>query len=44
MIFQDYALFHWLTVEDNIVFGLQMKDVPRHKQKSIVNTTSTLSV
>jgi NitT/TauT family transport system ATP-binding protein len=37
MIFQDYALFHWLTVEDNIVFGLQMKDVPRHKQKSIVN-------
>ena len=37
MIFQDYALFHWLTVESDIVFGLQMKDVPRHKQKSIVN-------
>jgi NitT/TauT family transport system ATP-binding protein len=36
MIFQDYALFHWLTVEDNIAFGLQMKNVPRHKQKSIV--------
>ena len=29
MIFQDYALFHWLTVEDNIAFGLQMKDVAR---------------
>ena len=37
MIFQDYALFHWLTVEDNIAFGLQMKNVPRHKQKNMVN-------
>jgi NitT/TauT family transport system ATP-binding protein len=36
MIFQDYALFHWLTVEDNITFGLQMKNIPRHKQESIV--------
>jgi NitT/TauT family transport system ATP-binding protein len=36
MIFQDYALFHWLTVEDNIAFGLQMKNVPREQQKSIV--------
>lgn len=37
MIFQDYALFHWLSVEDNIAFGLQMKDVARVKQKSIVS-------
>jgi NitT/TauT family transport system ATP-binding protein len=36
MIFQDYALFHWLTVQDNIAFGLQMKNVPKHKQKSFV--------
>ena len=36
MIFQDYALFHWLTVNDNIAFGLQMKNVAKHKQKSIV--------
>jgi NitT/TauT family transport system ATP-binding protein len=36
MIFQDYALFHWLTVKDNIAFGLQMKNVAKHKQKSIV--------
>ena len=36
MIFQDYALFHWLTVQDNIAFGLQMKNVPTHKQKSFV--------
>ena len=27
MIFQDYALFHWLTVEDNIAFGLEMKNI-----------------
>jgi len=27
MIFQDYALFHWLSVEDNIAFGLEMKNV-----------------
>ncbi len=36
MIFQDYALFHWLTVKDNIAFGLQMKNVAKHKQKSMV--------
>jgi NitT/TauT family transport system ATP-binding protein len=36
MIFQDYALFHWLTVKDNIAFGLQMKNVAKHEQKSIV--------
>jgi ABC-type nitrate/sulfonate/bicarbonate transport system ATPase subunit len=30
------VLFHWVTVEDNIAFGLQMKDVARQKQKSIV--------
>ena len=36
IIFQDYALFHRLTVEDNIAFGLQMKNVPREQQKNIV--------
>ncbi|MBX9592431.1 MAG: ABC transporter ATP-binding protein [Hyphomonadaceae bacterium] len=36
MIFQDYALFHWLTVEENISFGLEMKNVPRDERKSVV--------
>ena len=28
MVFQDYALFPWLTVERNIAFGLEIKGVP----------------
>ncbi|MEN3274330.1 MAG: NitT/TauT family transport system ATP-binding protein [Massilia sp.] len=29
MVFQEYALFHWMTVERNIAFGLEIKRVPR---------------
>jgi NitT/TauT family transport system ATP-binding protein len=29
MVFQEYALFPWMTVEDNIGFGLQIKGMPR---------------
>ena len=36
MIFQDYALFHWLTVEENIAFGLEMKNIPREQRKGII--------
>jgi len=36
MVFQDYALFPWLTVEQNIVFGLEMKKVPADERKAIV--------
>jgi NitT/TauT family transport system ATP-binding protein len=35
MIFQEYALFPWMSVFDNIVFGLEMKDVPRKERKDI---------
>ena len=31
MIFQDYALFPWMSAAQNIVFGLEMKGLPRHK-------------
>ena len=32
MIFQDYALFPWASVSQNIAFGLEMKNLPSHKR------------
>ncbi len=29
MVFQEYALFPWMTVENNIGFGLEIKGVPK---------------
>jgi NitT/TauT family transport system ATP-binding protein len=29
MVFQEYALFPWMTVEDNIGFGLEIKGMPK---------------
>jgi ABC-type nitrate/sulfonate/bicarbonate transport system ATPase subunit len=37
MIFQDYALFPWMSVIENISFGLQMKLLPRHKRDDIAH-------
>ncbi len=36
MVFQDYALFPWLTVEQNISFGLEMKKVAPEARQSII--------
>jgi NitT/TauT family transport system ATP-binding protein len=36
MVFQDYALFPWLTVEQNIAFGLEMKKVPLPTRQAVV--------
>ncbi|VTU27439.1 ABC transporter ATP-binding protein [Variovorax sp. RA8] len=36
MVFQDYALFPWLTVEQNIAFGLEMKKVPAEQRRAII--------
>jgi NitT/TauT family transport system ATP-binding protein len=36
MIFQDYALFPWLTVQDNIAFGLEMKNIKPAERSRIV--------
>ncbi|TWI66296.1 NitT/TauT family transport system ATP-binding protein [Pseudoduganella lurida] len=29
MVFQEYALFPWMTVEDNVAFGLEIKRQPK---------------
>jgi NitT/TauT family transport system ATP-binding protein len=31
MVFQEYALFPWMTVEKNIAFGLEIKGMPSHE-------------
>lgn len=35
MVFQAYSLFPWLTVEENIQFGLKNKKMPMPEQKEI---------
>ena len=36
VIFQDYALFPWLTVRENVEFGLVMKRVTRSDRETLV--------
>ena len=36
VVFQDYALFPWMTVEENVAFGLEMKNVPEAERRAIV--------
>jgi ABC-type nitrate/sulfonate/bicarbonate transport system ATPase subunit len=35
MVFQSYTLFPWLTVRDNVCFGLQERGMPRAQQIEI---------
>ncbi|WP_078543338.1 ABC transporter ATP-binding protein [Litchfieldia alkalitelluris] len=37
MVFQSYTLYPWLTVEENITFGLQLKGVSKKQQKEVSN-------
>jgi NitT/TauT family transport system ATP-binding protein len=37
VVFQQYALFPWLTVEKNIAFGLSMKKMEKAERDRIIN-------
>jgi len=38
MVFQEYALFPWMTVADNIAFGLDIKGLPRAEVQTKVDS------
>jgi ABC-type nitrate/sulfonate/bicarbonate transport system ATPase subunit len=38
MVFQSYTLFPWLTVRQNIQFGLQLSGLPKGEQETIAQT------
>jgi len=38
MVFQEYALFPWMTVEQNIRFGLEIKRLPKAEMNGKVDT------
>lgn len=35
IVFQEYAIFPWKTVKDNVAFGLEMRSVPRQERYDI---------
>ena len=37
MVFQSFALFPWLTVVENVEFGLKMQGVPEKKRRAIAH-------
>ncbi len=37
MVFQEYALFPWMTVADNVAFGLEIKDMPKAQAAATVD-------
>jgi len=37
MVFQTYTLFPWMSVEDNIKFGLKIKNMPKEEQQEIAD-------
>ncbi|MGN6463249.1 MAG: ABC transporter ATP-binding protein, partial [Pseudolabrys sp.] len=36
MVFQSYTLFPWLTVAENIAFGLREKGMPQSERRAVV--------
>jgi NitT/TauT family transport system ATP-binding protein len=42
MVFQEYALFPWMTVADNVAFGLQIKGQSREQINATVDKLLTM--
>lgn len=38
MVFQEYAIFPWRTVLDNVTFGLEMRGMPRKKREEVAES------
>jgi NitT/TauT family transport system ATP-binding protein len=38
MVFQEYALFPWMTVAQNVAFGLEMRGLPQHEVRERVSS------
>jgi NitT/TauT family transport system ATP-binding protein len=43
MVFQQYSLFPWMTVRENVEFGLKMKGIDRIKRQASARTLLGLS-
>ena len=43
MVFQQYSLFPWMTVRENVEFGLKMKGIDRVKRQASARTLLGLS-
>jgi NitT/TauT family transport system ATP-binding protein len=37
MVFQEYALFPWMTVERNVAFGLEIAGAPPERRRAVVD-------
>jgi len=37
MVFQEYSLFPWRTVSENITFGPEMQNIPKDEQKKVAD-------
>ncbi len=37
MVFQEYSLFPWRTVSENITFGPEMQEIPKDEQKKVAD-------
>ena len=42
MVFQEYALFPWMTVERNVAFGLEVRGTPRAEIRATVDRLLSL--